>query len=1500
MSELSPQWSRVISELHNDPRSSLKDHRNLLQDATLGVAVHELNQLESQHARKSAGWKALQKMKPLLNVLDGFAVFAGNIASLDPHGIASIVIGSFRIVIQLASGCMSEFEKISSSFGYIHNELGRLLAHEKRFEAQPSKRLNNALYEVFKAYWAFFEDVYLLLYSVKHHRPKGLGSHFKAFITGHVAEVGSHIDGFKELCDTANKEIQLASEQRRDHEIAMLQEENEKILTHTSALQNNYFQEQCRQFKAWIAPFDMNEKMKTLLKQRTLGTGSWIVEDKSFISWLDGKSSIGVKTRSVLWLTAGPGFGKSSLAAFLADHLRRTVTTGVAYFSVDTTSNEKETSIVPALLRTVLDQLFADDPVTNEPHFEIRQSTIRNAGAFRLTDIGPYLSVLKETVREQSKPTTIIIDALDQCPQDQTNQYQLEELLSAITSLPSACKILLMSRPHPWFEDEMGDVMAKLPCPKYLTKDDIKHDISAYVLGALDKVTKDKRCKWNDDFRDELEGQIIKHSEGMFKWTELVVKDLSTLKAMDEIDTARATLEGVPHDLEEIYQRALEDIAKVEDDEEKRQVSRILQWVLRNYRQQLRVKELSAALAIKADGPSSDVRDLLDRHLSDLVYVDFETDIIRMTHHTATEFLTASPRYQCADGFQLVPDQLAEIDLDILLVCLSFWNDPDRQFLDATPVGDEAEELFEEVLRGYDATEYSCIGLVHHLSQVAEAQLFPEELESALGCFFRLDQHQNLLRWLQMFCYLRFPNRRGANEAYSAIFEALRDADPAVHRPLQSLLDDKYSDIMSHLGFSDGGRFLRWQQILEIPIPPCFSATLLASFFNFRGALKSLIAEGETLHYGRVTRPSAVFWAAFGDATESMALLLSKDYIDHFPLFRRPTDIYATRPSPLLEAVRLRENMESRPGIYPTAIMLLDHGCRTSDGFEIALLSSAPDSLGARELAERVLNFPHAFTLPEDSLGGIINYAVFAGQQKALGNLAAIHPSLKDDTAKITGKNPKLQESQDFKFLVPMLAAVSGRYERWISAVQLAGLNNDSRSIRLLCPSDIDPRHLANILNRAGINDWTPMHCAAQRGLEVFRQKKSGYSEWVTTAATTQAEDHGVNALLELSSDLGLADQAGDLPIHLAALQREIEVSNEKKARRGEWVTKVKTIQAGDHGINALLELSSDPGLADKAGNLPIHLAAYHGCEATVLRLSQCDHEWDRPNNEGKTPLAIALQLHHLEVAKTLLREGASLDKVSSDICRQFTILPEDASHEVKIEAQRPSWLFYAACIRSYTRRQNRPAFPLPIVARILRECEIFEIVEVERHDDYVFEQRTPGILSSRPVERLVIEARSGLGEWAWLRADKVEGSGSGRVVPWLDRRLFHRGKWGHADDTATFSDDSNAPDRAALWSLRPGDRVALVPVGIYPAWCVAMKHARIRLFMSGIRDCFSNQDRERIWKPQRMKRTVPPNYKQLQFFKNYGKDARGIAGIPFRHTDDCSSRTTKLPLRKV
>ena len=37
-----------------------------------------------------------------------------------------------------------------------------------------------------------------------------------------------------------------------------------------------------------------------------------------------------------------------------------------------------------------------------------------------------------------------------------------------------------------------------------------------------------------------------------------------------------------------------------------------------------------------------------------------------------------------------------------------------------------------------------------------------------------------------------------------------------------------------------------------------------------------------------------------------------------------------------------------------------------------------------------------------------------------------------------------------------------------------------------------------------------------------------------------------------------------------------------------------------------------------------------------------------------------------------------------------------------------------------------------------------------------------------------------------------------------------------------------------------------------------------------------------------------------LKFFKNYGKEARAFVGIPIRHVDDNSSRSTKFPVRRV
>lgn len=338
----------------------------------------------------------------------------------------------------------------------------------------------------------------------------------------------------------------------------------------------------------------------------------------------------------------------------------------------------------------------------------------------------------------------------------------------------------------------------------------------------------------------------------------------------------------VPPDLKGIYEKSLRGLSEVEDSTTRDDLTRALRWILRAYRP-LKVKELGIGLAQAFDEIEQidDLREKLERHLGDLIYIDAGSDTVGLTHTSARDFLVTSQDIKDPGGDSMIPNQLGEIDREILQACLTYLDD--RQFLDAQPGDSKTQKAFNDALMADGFWEYACIGILQHLGDVCRANQLDEEVEGLLDVFFRSDNNQVFLRWLQMFCYLRFTNRNGAVEAYSTLLDALFDMDSGATKPLASLLKQKFRDVVDHIGYSAGGRFIRWQRFFTHANSPCFSPTLLASFFNFRPALELLAKGNEMLHYkNHGARCDALYWSTCGDSPDALALMLSDEYIHRF------------------------------------------------------------------------------------------------------------------------------------------------------------------------------------------------------------------------------------------------------------------------------------------------------------------------------------------------------------------------------------------------------------------------------------------------------------------------------------------------------------------------------------------------------------------------------------------------------------------------------------------
>lgn len=101
-----------------------------------------------------------------------------------------------------------------------------------------------------------------------------------------------------------------------------------------------------KQYLKWLDHVDMDTKLEKLLYLRAEGTCDWIFAEEHVRGWL----SSGPESKRMLWLTADPGFGKSTISAYIAQQTQRRYPTGVAYFFCS--HDESTTLRVDASLRS--------------------------------------------------------------------------------------------------------------------------------------------------------------------------------------------------------------------------------------------------------------------------------------------------------------------------------------------------------------------------------------------------------------------------------------------------------------------------------------------------------------------------------------------------------------------------------------------------------------------------------------------------------------------------------------------------------------------------------------------------------------------------------------------------------------------------------------------------------------------------------------------------------------------------------------------------------------------------------------------------------------------------------------------------------------------------------------------------------------------------------------------------------------------------------------------
>ncbi|KAL8905153.1 MAG: hypothetical protein Q9207_002812 [Kuettlingeria erythrocarpa] len=222
----------------------------------------------------------------------------------------------------------------------------------------------------------------------------------------------------------------------------------------------------------------------------------------------------------------------------------------------------------------------------------------------------------------------LVVDALDECLED-TRKI----LLDYFRSLPANTRLLVTTRHIAEITDEFRD------CPKVQIRAD-PVDLRKYITTRIAGNRRLEGYVLNDSsLKTHICDKVTTKADGMFLAAKLHVDSLSTKTSTRMLKKA---LENLSNDLNVLYNDALSRIESQNQDDRKL-AKDALRWVAYTY-SPLAARALREALAIEPgdtdfDNEAMPTINLVLSVCAGLIILDQETQMVRLVHYTAQDFL---------------------------------------------------------------------------------------------------------------------------------------------------------------------------------------------------------------------------------------------------------------------------------------------------------------------------------------------------------------------------------------------------------------------------------------------------------------------------------------------------------------------------------------------------------------------------------------------------------------------------------------------------------------------------------------------------------------------------------------------------------------------------------------------------------------------------------------------------------------------------------------------
>jgi hypothetical protein len=329
------------------------------------------------------------------------------------------------------------------------------------------------------------------------------------------------------------------------------------------------------------------ESYKNLNSERVPGTCEWFYSDEKFRKWRTTDAA------NLLWVSAGPGFGKSVLSRALIDEDRLSInvtTSKVCYFFFR--DGDKRRMYSTNALCALLYQLFDQDHTGSLIQQALRKH--RNLGSSLSKDFFGLWKILEDCSKlPEAGEIVCLLDALDEC--DRASSEQLVNTLKDFYCSPevkssSKLKFLITSREY----DYLSTLFDKFSPTAYLQFDgnDRSGDINCEIDLVIDyRVTEILPYLTADDQR-RIADRLKKIENRTYLWLHLI---FDIIQKSPSLYSKRSKIENLLRTTPTELSKAYEKILSRSTNEELTEI--ILQIILAATRP-LSLSEMNVALTL--------------------------------------------------------------------------------------------------------------------------------------------------------------------------------------------------------------------------------------------------------------------------------------------------------------------------------------------------------------------------------------------------------------------------------------------------------------------------------------------------------------------------------------------------------------------------------------------------------------------------------------------------------------------------------------------------------------------------------------------------------------------------------------------------------------------------------------------------------------------------------------------------------------------------------------